>query len=139
MIRCIPKAIFSASVRLCGAALLGMSLVPMASAEAPDPPAQNLCCGVPSGDEAPADHMVGRWRVTESRPGVPMRQGEQVTFRRDGTMAGSSGTCRYTMLRGELTVSCPSGTRQGTLEFLDDDKAVWHLDGERAVTIEVVE
>lgn len=139
MFRSIPTAIIGVGARFCGAALLAISLAPMASAEAPDPPAQKLCCAVPSGDEAPADHMVGRWRVTESRPGMPMRQGEQVTFRRDGTMAGSSGTCRYTMLRGELTVSCPAGTQQGTLEFLDDDKAVWHLDGDRAVTIEVVE
>lgn len=139
MIRCPPKVITGAAVRMVGAMLLAVSLARLAPAETAEPPREKLCCAVPSGDEAPADHMIGQWRVTESRNGMPLRPGERVTFRRDGTMAGASGTCRYAMLRGELTVSCANGTRQGTLEFLDDDRAVWHVDGDTSVTIEVVE
>ena len=135
---CAPKPTWRFLLPLAGALLAIAAAAPSASAQSGQPAVQPLCCGVPPGDEARADHMIGQWRVTEAQSGMPMREGERVTFRRDGTMAGSSGTCRYTMLRGELTVTCPSGTRQGTLEFLDDDKAVWRIDGEAAVTIELL-
>lgn len=134
-----PKVIACAAVRVIGAMLLAVSLARLAPAETAEPSREKLCCAVPSGDEAPADHMIGQWRVTESHHGMPLQMGDRVTFRRDGTMAGASGICRYAMLRGELTVSCANCTRQGTLEFLDDDRAVWHVDGGSSVTIEVVE
>jgi hypothetical protein len=139
MIRFTSQAFASAGIRLLGAMFVAVSLAPLAAAETADPPREKLCCAVPSGDEAPADHMIGQWQVTDSRAGLPLRKGERITFRRDGTMAGSSGTCRYAMLRGELTVSCGDETRQGTLQFLDDDKAVWHVDGGASVTIEIAE
>jgi hypothetical protein len=125
--------------RLVGATLLLAALAPSVLAETGEPATQPLCCAVPPREEATADHLVGRWVVTEAAPGAPVREGQRLAFRRDGAVTSALGACRYSILRGELTVVCPNGTRQGTIEFVDDDKVVWRVEGEAPVTIETAE
>ncbi len=132
----VPSSTFAVS--LIGAALLLAMPAPPALAQAGEP-GQPLCCAVPPREEATADHLVGRWVVTEAAPGAPVREGQRLAFSRDGAVTSTLAVCRYSLLRAELTVVCPNGTRQGTLEFVDDDKVVWRVEGEAPVTIETAE
>ena len=134
-----PSRSLEPALRLAGAALLLAIFAPPALAETGEPAPQPLCCAVPPREEATADHLVGRWVVTESAPGAPVRPGQRLAFSRDGAVSSALGACRYSILRAELTVVCPHGTRQGTLEFLDDDKIVWRVEGEAPVTLETAE
>lgn len=124
---------------LLAAAFALASFAPTAAAEPGDPAAQPLCCAVPPRDEATADHVVGRWVVLEAGIGAPVREGQRLEFRRDGALTTTLGACRYSILRAELTVACAGGTRQGRLEFIDDDKVVWRVEGEAPVTIAPVD
>jgi len=135
----IPDRFSLPAARLGIAALLLAILAPPALAETGEPAAEPLCCAVPPREEATADHLVGRWVVTEAAPGAPVKPGQRLAFRRDGAVTSALGTCSYSILRAELTVVCPNGTRQGTLEFVDDDKVVWRVEGEAPVTIETAE
>jgi len=93
-----------------------------------------LCCGVPPRDEVTADQVFGRWVV--SKPGVgQLHSGEQLEFRRDGTLNTASGPCRYAVLRAELTVTCADKSRSGEVSFVDDTKMIWRLDGRATMFI----
>jgi hypothetical protein len=96
--------------------------------------AQNpLCCGVPQRDEVTADHVFGRWVVMQAPIGMPMRTGESVEFRRDGTLTTARGPCRFAVLRGELTVSCADRANAGEVRFEDDTKLIWRHDGREMI------
>ncbi len=131
----IPDRLSLPAIRLGSAVLMLAIFAPSGFAETAEPKAEPLCCAVPPRDEATADHLVGRWVVIEAAPGAPFQHGQRLVFRRDGAVASAIGICRYSILRAELTVVCPDGTRQGTLEFVDDDKVVWRVEGEAPVTI----
>lgn len=94
-----------------------------------------LCCGVPSRDEVTADQVFGRWVVTHAPIGMPMRAGERVEFRGDGTLATARGACRYAVLRAELTVSCAEKTEAGAVRFEDDTKLIWRHDGREMIFV----
>ena len=88
-----------------------LPLAPVLAADPGEPAAQPLCCGVPPRDEATADHVFGRWIVTEAGIGAPLREGQQLEFRRDGRLDTNArkGMCRYSILRAELTIACADG------------------------------
>lgn len=86
-----------------------------------------LCCGVPPRDEVTADLVFGRWVVTKGGIGSPLRSGERIEFRRDGTLATSRGPCRFAVLRAELTVTCADRSQTGEVRFVDDTKLLWRL------------
>lgn len=94
-----------------------------------------LCCGAPPRDEVTADQVFGRWVVTRAGIGVPLRSGEHVEFRPDGTLTTSRGPCRFAVLRAELTVACADESRTGEVRFVDDTKLLWRLDGREALFI----
>ena len=99
-----------------------------------EPVGPPLCCGVPPRDEVTADQVFGRWVV--SKPGVgQLHSGEQLEFRRDGTLNTASGPCRYAVLRAELTVTCADKSRSGEVSFVDDTKMIWRLDGRATMFI----
>jgi hypothetical protein len=91
------------------------------------------CCGVPPRDEVTADHVFGRWVVTHAPIGMPMRAGESVEFRRDGTLTTPRGPCRFAVLRAELTVSCADRAEAGDIRFEDDTKLIWRHDGREMI------
>jgi len=119
---------------LCAAAFVALQS-PAAAADPGDPAAKPLCCAVPPRDEATADHVVGRWIVTEAGEGAPVKPGQRLVFGRDGAVTTSLGACRYAILRGELTLTCSFGTSQGELEFVDEETVVWRVEGQEPVTI----
>ena len=99
---------------------------------APDEPAAGPpCCGVPPRDEVTADHVFGRWVVLGAAVGAPLRAGDRVEFRTDGTLATNRGACRYAVLRAELTVTCADSSASGELRFVDDTKLIWRHDGRK--------
>lgn len=119
---------------LCAAAFAAFQ-APAVAADPGDPVAQPLCCAVPPRDEATADHVVGRWVVTEAGVGAPVRPGQRLTFGRDGAVTTSLGACRYAILRAELTLTCPFGTTLGELEFVDEETVIWRVEGQPPITI----
>lgn len=123
--------------RLACCAALAIPFAPVLAADPGEPVPGNLCCAVPPRDEATADHVFGRWVVTQAGIGAPLREGQRIEFRRNGELDinASSGVCRYSVLRAELTVACAGGTRQGQIEFIDDTKAIWRIEGHAPVTI----
>jgi hypothetical protein len=94
-----------------------------------------LCCGVPQRDEVTADQVFGRWVVTYAPVGMPLRTGESVEFRRDGTLATARGACRYAVLRAELSVSCAGRADVGELRYEDDTKLIWRHDGREMIFV----
>lgn len=94
-----------------------------------------LCCGVPPRDEVTADHVFGRWVVSKAGAGAPMRQGERVEFKRDGSIDTPRGACRFAILRAELTVTCADKARAGELRFEDDTKLIWRHDGKEMIFV----
>jgi hypothetical protein len=95
----------------------------------PDETPAPLCCGVPPADEVTADQIFGHWVVTKSSIGAPLRSGERVEFRRDGTLGTAHGPCRFAVLRAELAVTCAGRSQSGEVSFVDDTKLIWRLDG----------
>jgi len=94
-----------------------------------------LCCGVPPGDEVTADQVFGRWVVRNAGIGAPVRTGENVDFRADGTLSTARGPCRFAVLRAELTVTCAAKSDSGEVRFVDDTKMIWRLDGKDLIFI----
>jgi hypothetical protein len=94
-----------------------------------------LCCGVPPADEVTADQVFGRWVVSKSGAGAPLRQGERVEFRRDGFMSTAQGACRFAVLRAELTVTCADKAQSGEVRFEDDTKLIWRHDGKEMIFV----
>lgn len=94
-----------------------------------------LCCGVPPRDEVTADHIFGRWVVSKAGAGTPMRQGERVAFKRDGSIDTARGACRFAILRAELTVTCADKARAGEVRFEDDTKLIWRHDGKEMIFV----
>lgn len=108
-----------------------------------------LCCGVPPHDEVRADHVFGRWVVMRAGIGAPVRPGDQLEFRSDGTAKVGGRACRYAVLRAELTLACaddvptarslsegrdPASAR-GDLRFVDGNRLLWRLDDKSSVHI----
>ncbi len=127
-----------ARVSACAAILLALGI---GAAKADDPrPADEetrkpLCCGVPPPGEVTADQVFGRWVVTKSGIGAPLRPGERVEFRADGTLNTSRGPCRFAVLRAELTVTCADKAQSGELRFVDDTKLIWRHDGRETLFV----
>ena len=94
-----------------------------------------LCCGVPPADEVTADQVFGRWVVRNAGIGAPVRPGENVDFRADGTLSTVRGPCRFAVLRAELTVTCAEQSESGEVRFVDDTKIIWRLDGKDLIFI----
>ncbi len=94
-----------------------------------------LCCGVPPRAEVTAHAVFGRWVVSGGIVGAPLRRGERVEFRRDGTLATARGPCRFAILRAELTVSCADKELSGEVRFVDDTKLIWRLEGKQMMLI----
>lgn len=94
-----------------------------------------LCCGVPSREEVTADQVFGRWVVVHAPIGMPVRAGERVEFRGDGTLATARGPCRFAVLRAELTVSCAEKAEAGEVRFGDDTKLIWRHDGRETIFV----
>ena len=92
-----------------------------------------LCCGVPPRDEVTADQVFGRWVVSHAGIGTPLRAGERVEFRKDGTVNTPRGACRFAVLRAELVVTCADGARSGAVRFEDDTKLIWRHDGRETI------
>jgi hypothetical protein len=96
---------------------------------------QPLCCGVPPPDEVTADQVFGRWVVSKPGVGVPMRRGERIEFRNDGTVTTARGVCRFAVLRAELTVTCADKAQSGEIRFEDDTKLIWRHDGKEMIFV----
>lgn len=94
-----------------------------------------LCCGVPPRDEVTADQVFGRWAVSKSSAGAPLRPGDRVEFRRDGTLKTARGACRFAVLRAELTVTCADKAQSGEVRFEDDTKLIWRHDGREMIFV----
>jgi len=93
------------------------------------------CCGVPPRDEVTADQVFGRWVVHKTGVGAPMRPGDRVEFRSDGSFTTANGACRFAVLRAELTVTCADQQRSGELRFVDDSKLIWRSDGKETMFV----
>jgi hypothetical protein len=93
------------------------------------------CCGVPPRDEVTADQVFGRWVVTKVDAGIPLRAGERVEFRPDGTMSSALGACRFAILRAELTVTCADKSQSGEVRFVDDTKLIWRHEGREMIFV----
>ena len=124
-----------ASALLIGAAA-GQSPAPAADpGTLEDTPKSPLCCGVPPADEVTADQVFGRWVVNKVGVGAPLKAGERVEFRPDGTMSTPSGACRFAILRAELTVTCADKSQSGELSFVDDTKLIWRHEGREMIFV----
>jgi hypothetical protein len=125
----------------CAPLLVAAMLMAQGAAQADDPktldePAkQPHCCGVPPADEVTADQVFGRWVVHKTGVGAPLKPGDRVEFRTDGTFTSASGACRFAVLRAELTVTCADKQRSGEVRFTDDDKLIWRLDGKEMMFV----
>jgi hypothetical protein len=82
-----------------------------------------------------ADQVFGRWVVMHAPIGMPMRAGEKVEFRGDGTLATARGPCRFAVLRAELTVSCAEKAEAGEVRFEDDTTLIWRHDGREMIFV----
>jgi hypothetical protein len=100
-----------------------------------EPAKQPHCCGVPPRDEVTADQVFGRWVVHKSGIGAPLKPGDRVEFRSDGTFNTAAGACRFAVLRAELTVTCADKQRSGEVKFTDDSKLIWRHDGKEMMFI----
>jgi hypothetical protein len=100
-----------------------------------DTPQSPLCCGVPPADEVTADQVFGRWVVSKVGIGAPLRVGERVDFRPDGTMTTARGACRFAVLRAELTVTCAEKSQSGAVSFIDDTKLIWRHEGREMIFV----
>jgi len=127
-----------ASVLLIGAAAgaLAQSAAPAADpGTLEDTPTSSLCCGVPPRDEVTADQVFGRWVVSKVGVGAPVRAGERIEFRPDGTMTTARGVCRFAVLRAELTVTCADKSQSGAVSFIDDTKLIWRHEGREMIFV----
>lgn len=128
----------AAAVALVGAGAASLAEQPISVADPGtlDQGAQApLCCGAPPRDEVTADQVFGRWVVMQAPIGMPMKAGERVEFRGDGTVATARGPCRFAVLRAELTVSCADKVEAGKVSFEDDSKLIWRHDGREMIFV----
>lgn len=119
-----------------GSVSLAEQAIPVADPGALDEGAQRpFCCGVPPRDEVTANQVFGRWVVIRAPIGMPMRAGERVEFRGDGTLATARGPCRFAVLRAELTVSCAERADVGEVRFEDATTLIWRRDGREMIFV----
>lgn len=133
-----PQRVAATIAGACFAAAIAAGLTGFAPAFAADPsssPDNQACCGVPPRSEVTADHVFGRWVVMRAPIGMGLRPGDTVEFRRDGTVSGHDGPCRFAVLRAEMTIDCAEQNRSGAAELVDDTKLLWRQDGNTAVFI----
>ena len=131
-----------AAAALAAAFLVAMTGFAPTRAAEPGLADKPTCCGVPPRGEVTADHVFGRWVVMRAGVGSPLRVGDQVDFRTDGTVTVGIRVCRYAVLRAELTVNCGPGADTGAAPVsaggevrLDDNKLLWRLDEKSTVYI----
>jgi hypothetical protein len=130
------RAFAAAALLACASLALAEKPMPATDPGTLDETARSpLCCGVPPRDEVTADHVFGRWVVSKAGAGAPMRQGERVEFKRDGSVSTASGACRFAILRAELTVTCADKARAGEIRFEDDTKLIWRHDGKEMIFV----
>ena len=131
-----------AAAALAAALVVAMTGFAPTRAAEPERAGEPLCCGVPLQGEVTADHVFGRWVVMRAAIDSPLRTGDRIEFRADGTVTIGLRACRYAVLRAELTLSCAEDTETGAAPAnvrgevrIDDNKLLWRLDAKSTVHI----